>query len=88
MTLKDVKRAIVRGMAAVNEALDEVLYRPAVVQAIAWLPRCWSYALVTKSNGSIVAAFRTLRTRGWIVLRELVSRHPSPTGDGLPRIRP
>ena len=28
-------------MAAVDEALDEVLYRPAVVKAFAWLPRWW-----------------------------------------------
>ena len=28
-------------MAKVDEALDEVLYRPAVVKAFTWLPRWW-----------------------------------------------
>jgi hypothetical protein len=39
--------------------------------------------LVTKCNGSVVAAFGKLRTRGWIALRELSSgRPPPPIGMG------
>lgn len=36
-------------MAAVDAALDEVLYRPAVVKAFAWLPRWWSCDLAKLS---------------------------------------
>ena len=36
-----MKRAIVVGLAKVDGALDEVLYRPAVVKAFAWVPRWW-----------------------------------------------
>jgi hypothetical protein len=32
---------MVVAIAKVDEALDEVLYRPAVVKAFAWLPRWW-----------------------------------------------
>ncbi len=32
---------VVLAMAKVDEALDEVLYRPAVVKAFTWLPRWW-----------------------------------------------
>ncbi len=33
----------------VDSALDPVLYRPAVVKAFAWLPRCWSCDLAKLS---------------------------------------
>jgi hypothetical protein len=36
-----MKRAVVATLAKVDEALDEVLYRPAVVKAFAWVPRWW-----------------------------------------------
>ena len=36
-----MKRAVIRGLALVDEALDEVLYRPAIVKAFMWLPRWW-----------------------------------------------
>jgi hypothetical protein len=36
-----MKRAVVVTIARIDEALDEVLYRPAVVKAFAWLPRWW-----------------------------------------------
>jgi hypothetical protein len=32
---------LVLALAKVDEALDEVLYRPAVVKAFSWLPRWW-----------------------------------------------
>jgi hypothetical protein len=32
---------LVRVLAMVDEALDEVLYRPAVVKVFSWLPRWW-----------------------------------------------
>jgi hypothetical protein len=37
----EVKRSLIRAMALVDEALDEVLYRPAVVKAFMWVPRWW-----------------------------------------------
>jgi hypothetical protein len=37
----DVKRVLIRVLAKADEALDEVLYRPAVVKAFIWLPRWW-----------------------------------------------
>lgn len=36
-----MKRALVVAIAKVDEAFDEVLYRPAVVKAFQWLPRWW-----------------------------------------------
>ena len=36
-----VKRIVVRALALADEAVDEVLYRPAVVKAFMWLPRWW-----------------------------------------------
>ena len=36
-----MKRLVVRTLAKVDEGLDEVLYRPAVVKAFVWLPRWW-----------------------------------------------
>lgn len=36
-------------MAAVDGALDEVLYRPAIVKAFVWLPRWWSCELAKLS---------------------------------------
>jgi hypothetical protein len=36
-----MKRAVIRAMALVDEALDEVLYRPVVVKALVWVPRWW-----------------------------------------------
>ena len=36
-----MKRAVVVILAKVDEALDEVLYRPAVVKMFAWSPRWW-----------------------------------------------
>jgi hypothetical protein len=36
-----VKRVVVRALAKIDEALDLVLYRPAVVRAFLWLPRWW-----------------------------------------------
>jgi hypothetical protein len=36
-----VKRSVVIALAKVDEALDEVLYRPAVVKAFCWVPRWW-----------------------------------------------
>lgn len=39
--MEAVKRASVVALAIVDEALDELLYRPAVVKAFAWLPRWW-----------------------------------------------
>ena len=47
---EDVKRAIVRAMAVADEVLDEVLYRPAVVKAFAWLPRWWCCDLAKLST--------------------------------------
>ena len=40
-TLNDMKRTVVVALARLDEALDEVLYRPAVVKAFAWVPRWW-----------------------------------------------
>lgn len=36
-----MKRAVVWAIAKADEALDEVLYRPAIVKAFMWLPRWW-----------------------------------------------
>ncbi len=36
-----MKRAVVQSLALVDEAIDEVLYRPAVIKAFSWLPRWW-----------------------------------------------
>ena len=36
-----VKRAVVRLLAKIDEAVDEVLYRPAVVKVFQWAPRWW-----------------------------------------------
>lgn len=36
-----MKRVLILVLAKVDEALDEVLYRPAVVKAFIWLPRWW-----------------------------------------------
>lgn len=36
-----MRRTLVHGLAKADQALDEVLYRPAVVKAFAWLPRWW-----------------------------------------------
>ena len=32
---------MIRGMALLDEALDELLYRPAIVKAFMWVPRWW-----------------------------------------------
>jgi hypothetical protein len=37
----EVKRDLIRVMALLDEALDGVLYRPAVVRAFRWVPRWW-----------------------------------------------
>jgi len=37
-----MRRTVVMALARADEALDEVLYRPAVVKAFEWLPRWWS----------------------------------------------
>jgi hypothetical protein len=37
-----MRRAVVVGLARLDELLDEVLYRPAIVKAFSWLPR-WYY---------------------------------------------
>jgi hypothetical protein len=37
----EVKRSVIRALALVDEALDEVLFRPAVVKAFKWVPRWW-----------------------------------------------
>ena len=39
--LHTMKRIVVRALALADEAVDEVLYRPAVVKAFMWLPRWW-----------------------------------------------
>jgi hypothetical protein len=36
-----VKRLLVRALAEADAAIDEVLYRPAIVKAFGWLPRWW-----------------------------------------------
>jgi hypothetical protein len=36
-----VKHASVVALAKIDEALDELLYRPAIVKAFGWLPRWW-----------------------------------------------
>lgn len=36
-----MKRLLIRALAKADEALDAVLYRPAVVKAFIWLPRWW-----------------------------------------------
>jgi hypothetical protein len=36
---REVKRTVIRTMVLVDEALDAVLYRPAVVKAFTWAPR-------------------------------------------------
>jgi hypothetical protein len=36
-----MKRLIVKTLEATDEALDFVLYRPAIVKAFVWLPRWW-----------------------------------------------
>ncbi len=36
-----VKRVVIRVLAKVDEAVDEVLYRPAVVKVFQWAPRWW-----------------------------------------------
>ena len=36
-----MRRLLVLALEKADEALDEVLYRPAVVKAFAWLPRWW-----------------------------------------------
>ena len=36
-----VKRMVVVALAKVDEAIDEVLYRPAIVKAFLWMPRWW-----------------------------------------------
>lgn len=36
-----VKQAVVRVLAKIDEAFDEVLYRPAVVKLFQWVPRWW-----------------------------------------------
>jgi hypothetical protein len=36
-----VKLLLVRALAQLDEAVDQVLYRPAVVKAFSWLPRWW-----------------------------------------------
>ena len=36
-----MKRVLVASLAKVDEAIDEVLYRPTVVRAFIWLPRWW-----------------------------------------------
>jgi hypothetical protein len=37
--MRAVKRLIVIGLRKLDEAIDEVVYRPAVVKAFMWLPR-------------------------------------------------
>jgi hypothetical protein len=46
-----LKRAVVVSLAKADEVLDEVLYRPAVVKAFAWLPRWWLCDLAKLSVG-------------------------------------
>ena len=36
-----MRKRVVHALAKADEALDGVLYRPAVVKAFAWLPRWW-----------------------------------------------
>lgn len=38
---RDVKRLLVATLAKTDLAIDEVLYRPAVVKAFSWFPRWW-----------------------------------------------
>lgn len=44
-----MKRALVRALEIACRAMDEVLYRPAVVKAFAWVPRWWSCELAKLS---------------------------------------
>lgn len=37
----EMRRTLVRVMAKVDEAVDDVLYRPAVVKGFRWAPRWW-----------------------------------------------
>lgn len=41
MNGRSVGRGVVAVLEKVDEAVDEVLYRPAVVKAFGWLPRWW-----------------------------------------------
>jgi hypothetical protein len=36
-----MKRLVVRALAKVDQGLDEILYRPAIVKAFVWMPRWW-----------------------------------------------
>lgn len=36
-----MRRAVVISIAKLDEAIDEVLYRPAIVRAFKWVPRWW-----------------------------------------------
>ena len=36
-----MKRAVVVALASIDQAIDEVLHRPAVVKAFKWVPRWW-----------------------------------------------
>ena len=50
-----MKRALVAMLAKADELLDEVLYRPAIVKASAWLPRWWRCDLaLCRSSWTIV----------------------------------
>jgi hypothetical protein len=53
-----MKRTIVVALAKCDEALDELLYRPAVVKAFLWVPRWWQCDL---------AKFSMLLDDRWVV---------------------
>jgi hypothetical protein len=36
-----MKRLLVRTLAKMDQGLDEILYRPAIVKAFVWMPRWW-----------------------------------------------
>src|SRR5438874_3900705 len=41
MERKIAQRSLVAALALTDEAIDEVVYRPAVVRAFRWVPRWW-----------------------------------------------
>jgi hypothetical protein len=43
-------RAVVVGLDRLDEALDEILYRPALVRAFRWMPRWWLCDLAKASH--------------------------------------
>ena len=44
-----MKRAIVAGLEKLDEAIDEIAYRPTVVKAFMWVPRWWQCDLARLS---------------------------------------